>query len=65
MERNYLTRDNLYKHFIREYLPVAICTSILAPLERMKIILQTYKLMSLQDHEKNLRINVLTRSKIF
>jgi hypothetical protein len=64
MEKNYLTRDNLYKHFITEFLPVGICATILAPLERMKIILQTYKLMSLQDHEKKLKIGILTRSKI-
>jgi hypothetical protein len=63
MERNYFTRDNLYNHLIREYFPVALCATILAPLERIKIILQTYKLMSLQEHEKNLRVNILTRSK--
>ena len=63
MERNYLTRDNLYNHFIKEYIPIAACATILAPLERIKIILQTYKLMSLQDHEKNMKINTLTRSK--
>jgi hypothetical protein len=64
MERNYLTRDNIYKHLVMQYLPIAACATILAPVERIKIILQTYKLMSLQDHEKNLKINTLTRSKI-
>jgi hypothetical protein len=65
MEKNYLTRDNLYKHFITQFIPVGICATVLAPFERMKIILQTYKLMSLQEHEKNLKISILTRSKIF
>jgi hypothetical protein len=63
MENNYLTRENFYKYIIKDYVPIAIAATILAPLERLKIILQTYKLMSLQEHEKNLRVNTLTRSK--
>jgi hypothetical protein len=64
MEKNYLSRDNLYRHFIIDYVPIALCATVLAPLERIKIILQTYKLMSLQEHDKNLRLPTLTRSNI-
>ena len=56
-----LTSKNLYNHLIKDFLPIAITTTILAPIERLKLILQTINLMSIQD--KNLNINILSKSK--
>jgi hypothetical protein len=65
MEKDYLlTSSNIYKFLFQNYVPLALTSTLLAPLERMKIVLQTMKLMSIRETEKVYKISTLTRSNI-
>jgi hypothetical protein len=60
-----LTGSNVYKYLFQNFIPLAITSTLLAPIERIKIILQTMKLMSIRDSEKVYGINQLSRSNSY
>jgi hypothetical protein len=54
------TLSNTYSH---DFTPMIITTSILAPLNRIKIILQTNRLISIDHSQKVNRASLLAASK--
>jgi hypothetical protein len=60
---NLITSSNLYKNISQHFISLAITSTLFAPVERMKLVLQTMKLMSINDHEKVYKLSHLSRSK--
>jgi hypothetical protein len=60
---NLITSANIYKYLFLNFLPLVGTTTFFAPAERMKIVLQTMKLMSINEHEKVFKLYQLSRSK--
>lgn len=64
MENNlYVSYSNLYNKLFQNFIPLAITSTILAPITRMKIILQNNKLISINEHEKVYKPRILIKSK--
>lgn len=59
----YITNTDIQEFVINNFLPIAITTTIFAPLERTKIILQTMDLMSIKSSEKVYKFRFLFPSK--
>jgi hypothetical protein len=64
MEDQLLTSANIYKYLFQNFLPLVGASTILAPIERMKIIFQTMKLMSINESEKIYKTFHIGRSKL-
>lgn len=48
----YISKKDIQQYLGKNFLPIAITTTIFAPLERTKTILQTIDMMSLRSSEK-------------
>ncbi len=59
-----ISNELLKKTFTHEFLPVAITYSLLAPLNRIKNILQTNRLIAISEREKVYKPYDLTKSII-
>ena len=55
----YISKSDIKDYLSKHFLPIAITTTILAPLERTKTILQTMDLMSLRSSEKIYKFRIL------
>ena len=63
-EKAFLSNYELTESLKNQYIPIAITTTILAPINRIKICLQTMHMMSINQNEKVFKPPNLTRSKI-
>jgi len=63
-EKVFLSHYELTESIKNEYIPIAMTTTILAPINRIKICLQTMHMMSINQNEKVFKPRNLTRSKI-
>ena len=61
----FISNETLKQTFSHEFLPIAITTSILAPLNRIKIILQTNRLISINESDKVYKPSRLTASNLY
>ena len=59
----YISKTDVKNYLGKNFLPIAITTTLFAPLERTKTILQTMDLMSLRSSEKVYKLKVLFPSK--
>jgi hypothetical protein len=59
----FLSHSELTDKLMSDYIPVALTTSVLAPINRIKICLQTMSMMSITPNEKTFRVRNLARSK--
>lgn len=57
-----ISNELILKTFNKDFAPVALATSFFAPLNRIKLILQTNKLISINDSEKVLKLSPLVQS---
>jgi hypothetical protein len=60
--QKFVTTEDIYTHYVKEFAPLAITNTVLAPLTRIKNILQTMKLISINENEKIYRIRHLVPS---
>jgi hypothetical protein len=58
-----ISNELIVKTFNKDFTPVALATTLFAPFNRIKLILQTNKLISINDHEKVLKLSPLIQSK--
>jgi len=61
--RVFLSHIELSDKLMNDFIPVALTTSLLAPINRIKICLQTMSMMSISPNEKTFRTRNLVRSK--
>jgi hypothetical protein len=61
----YLSNKILIKTFDHDFTPVAFVTTLLAPLNRIKICLQNMNMISILDSDKIYKTRILAESKIF
>ncbi len=59
----YISKTDVKNYLGKNFLPIAITTTLFAPLERTKTILQTMDLMSLRSSEKVYKLRILFPSK--
>jgi len=59
----YISKKDVQQYLGKNFLPIAITTTIFAPLERTKTILQTIDMMSLRSSEKVFKFKKLFPSK--
>ena len=59
----FLSHTELTVKLMSDFIPVALTTSLLAPLNRIKICLQTMSMMSITPNEKTFRVRNLAKSK--
>jgi hypothetical protein len=59
----YITKQDIQKYLFYSFFPIAISTTIFAPFERIKTILQTIDLISIRKSEKVYRPKELAISK--
>jgi len=59
----YISKTDVKNFLGKNFLPIAITTTLFAPLERTKTILQTMDLMSLRSSEKVYKFRILFPSK--
>lgn len=59
----YISKTDVKNYLSKNFLPIVITTTLFAPLERTKTILQTMDLMSLRSSEKVYKFSVLFPSK--
>jgi hypothetical protein len=64
-EKLYLTATSIKQHLIQDFIPISLTTSVLAPLNRMKIILQLNPMISIIEVEKTRKTTILFRSMIY
>ena len=60
----YISKTDVKNFLGKNFLPIAITTTLFAPLERTKTILQTMDLMSLRSSEKVYKFRILFPSKL-
>ena len=58
-----ISNELLVKTFNKDFTPVALATTFFAPFNRIKLILQTNKLISINDSEKVFKLSPLVQSK--
>jgi hypothetical protein len=63
-EKVFLSHYELTESIKNEFFPIAMTTTILAPINRIKICLQTMHMMSINQNEKVFKPRNLTKSKI-
>jgi hypothetical protein len=61
----YITKQDMQKYILNSFLPIAITTTIFAPLDRLKTILQSIDLISIRKSEKVYKPKQLAISKKF
>lgn len=59
----YISKTDVKNYLGKNFLPIAITTTLFSPLERTKTILQTMDLMSLRSSEKVYKLRILFPSK--
>jgi hypothetical protein len=62
--QSYLSHSDFSKLFKLEFLPIALTVTVLAPLDRLRNLMQTMKMISMNEHDKVYKANRLTVSKI-
>lgn len=60
----YISQSDIRNYIAKTFLPIAVTTTIFAPLERTKTILQTMDLMSIRSSEKIYKFRILFPSTI-
>ena len=60
-----ISNELLTRTFSRDFVPVALATTFLAPLNRIKIILQNMKLISINESDKIYKPTTLLQSNIY
>lgn len=64
LEEKYLiTNEILFQTFTKDFLPAAFTATALAPLNRIKILLQTMPLIAINEREKIYKPTTLMSSK--
>ncbi len=58
-----ITNKTLVNTFFKDFIPVAMATTFLAPLNRIKICLQNMKLISINETEKVFKPSALIQSR--
>ncbi len=63
-EKNFLSNAELSAMLMNEFFPIALTTTVLAPINRLKICLQTMSMISISSSEKtyssrNLAISIV------
>lgn len=61
----YISKTDVKNYLGNNFIPIAVTTTLFAPLERTKTILQTMDLMSLRSSEKVYNFRTLFPSKSF
>lgn len=60
---NFLKLGDVSTHLIKDFLPIALTSTIVAPLTRAKTILQTMNLISINEKYKTFKVRKLMMRK--
>jgi hypothetical protein len=62
--KKYLSNKVLIKTLDNDFIPLALATTILSPLNRIKICLQNMNMISIAESEKVYKTRILAESKL-
>lgn len=60
--KSFLSHSELTEKLITDFIPIALTTTVLAPINRLKICLQTMSMISINQNEKTFKPRNLTSS---